>query len=204
MLLADDHVRMRARIRTALEAGGCVVCAEGGSADDAIAQAREHRPDVALLDIHMPGNGIRAAEEISRMLPETAVVMLTASAEEDDLFDSLRAGARGFLLKDGDPRVWSSRCAGSSPAARRCRPLRPGSCRSSAHRPAPCCAAGPGATKLSAREWEVMELLAGGASTDETAQRLFLSPATVRFHVASVVRKLHVADREEAFKLLRE
>jgi DNA-binding NarL/FixJ family response regulator len=105
VVMADDHARMRTRIRQALEAGGCVVCGEGASADDAIALTLEHAPDVALLDIHMPGNGIAAAREIARTHPGTAVVMLTASAEDDDLFDSLRAGASGYLLKDTDPDV---------------------------------------------------------------------------------------------------
>ena len=63
----------------------------------------EHRPDVALLDIHMPGSGIQAARDITKAAPEVAVVMLTQSAEDDDLFDSLRAGASGYLLKDTDP-----------------------------------------------------------------------------------------------------
>ena len=95
VVMADDHARMRRRIRDALEVGGCVVCGEGASAEEAVALAAEHRPDVALLDIHMPGNGITAAREIARTLPATAVVMLTASAEDADLFDSLRAGASG-------------------------------------------------------------------------------------------------------------
>ena len=206
VVIADDHVRMRARIRAALEADGCVVCAEAGGADDAIAQAAEYRPDVALLDIHMPGSGIRAAEEISRALPETAVVMLTASEEEDDLFDSLRAGAQGYLLKEGDPSTLGDSLrgvlAGESAMTPRLltrildefrAPTRQRFRRGS-----------PVASRLSTREWEVMELLAGGASTDEVAGRLFLSATTVRVHVSSVLRKLHVTDREAAFRLLRE
>jgi DNA-binding NarL/FixJ family response regulator len=103
VVLADDHSRIRGRVREALEASGCEVCGEGASADDAVRLANEHRPDVALLDIHMPGSGIRAAREIAKALPQVTVVMLTQSAEEDDLFDSLRAGAAGYLLKAGDP-----------------------------------------------------------------------------------------------------
>ncbi|HSN96717.1 MAG TPA: response regulator transcription factor, partial [Candidatus Nanopelagicales bacterium] len=101
--MADDHAPIRSRIRAALEAGGCDICGEGASAEDAIRLALEHRPDVVLLDIHMPGNGIYAAREISRSLPLTPVVMLTMSRDDDDLFDSLRAGASGYLLKDTDP-----------------------------------------------------------------------------------------------------
>lgn len=205
VVMADDHARMRTRIREALEAGGCVVCGEGASADEAVALATEHRPDVALLDIHMPGNGITAAREIARTLPGTAVVMLTASAEDADLFDSLRAGASGYLLKDTDPAVLvdelRSALGGESPLSRRMvsrimeefrSPATPRFVRRSR-----------ASARLSGREWEVMELLGDGLSTDEVAQRLFLSPTTVRVHVSSVLRKLRVKDRASAFKVLR-
>lgn len=205
VVMADDHARMRARIRDALEAGGCVVCGEGATADEAVALATRHRPDVALLDIHMPGNGITAAREIARTLPSTAVVMLTASAEDADLFDSLRAGASGYLLKDTDPAVLvdelRSALEGQAPLSR---PLvsrimaefrSPATPRFSRRSRA--------SARLSAREWEVMELLGDGLSTDEAAQRLFLSPTTVRVHVSSVLRKLRVKDRASAFEVLR-
>lgn len=206
VVMADDHARMRTRIRRALEAGGCVVVGEGASAEEAVVLTQEHRPDVALLDIHMPGNGITAAREITRSLPATAVVMLTASAEDDDLFDSLRAGASGYLLKDTAPDrlVDELRNALNGEAAMSRRlvgrileefrsPATPRFARRSR-----------ASAKLSAREWEVMELLGEGLSTDDVAKRLFLSPTTVRVHVSSVLRKLRVRDRESAFKLLRE
>lgn len=206
IVMADDHARMRTRIRQALEAGGCVVVGEGASAQEAVVLATEHRPDVALLDIHMPGNGITAAREIVRSLPGTAVVMLTASAEDADLFDSLRAGASGYLLKDTDPAVLvdelRSALAGEAAMSRRLvsrimeefrSPATPRFVRRSR-----------ASAKLSAREWEVMELLGEGLSTDEVAKRLFVSPTTVRVHVSSVLRKLRVEDRESAFRLLRE
>jgi len=206
VVMADDQPRTRTRIRQALEAGGCVVLGEAASADQAVALTLEHRPDVALLDIHMPGNGITAAREISRSLPGTAVVMLTASAEDDDLFDSLRAGASGYLLKDTDSGllVDELRCvlAGEAAMSRRLvgrimeefrSPATPRFSRRSR-----------ASAKLSPREWEVMELLGEGLSTDEVARRLFVSPTTVRVHVSGVVRKLRVKDRESAFRVLRE
>jgi DNA-binding NarL/FixJ family response regulator len=206
VVMADDHARMRTRIREALEAGGCVVVGEGESAEEAIALATEQLPDVALLDIHMPGNGITAAREIARSLPGTAVVMLTASAEDADLFDSLRAGASGYLLKDTDPAALveelRSVLAGEAAMSRRLvsrimeefrAPATPRFTRRSR-----------ASARLSAREWEVMELLGEGLSTDDVAKRLFVSPTTVRVHVSSVLRKLRVKDRASAFRLLRE
>jgi DNA-binding NarL/FixJ family response regulator len=205
VVIADDHTRIRGRVRAALEADGWVVCGEGATADEAIALATEHRPDVALLDIHMPDSGIRAAQVITSTLPETAVVMLTQSSDDADLFDSLRAGARGYLLKGGDPGELGAALRGvlAGEAAMDARlvarildefraPAKPRFRRGS-----------PAASRLSAREWEVMELLADGLSTDGVAQRLFLSPTTVRVHVSSVLRKLRVKDRESAFRLLR-
>jgi DNA-binding NarL/FixJ family response regulator len=103
VVIADDHPPQRAGIRVALEEADFRVCAEVGDARSAIAAVEEHRPDVALLDIHMPGNGISAAAAITDRVPETAVVMLTVSNDEQDLFAALRAGAAGYLLKDTDP-----------------------------------------------------------------------------------------------------
>jgi DNA-binding NarL/FixJ family response regulator len=206
VVLADDHARIRSRVREALERGGCLVAAEAASADDAVRLAEQHAPDVVLLDIHMPGNGIHAAREISRRLPGTPVVMLTQSAEEEDLFDSLRAGAAGYLLKDMDPRELPGALRGvlagdgaMSPrlVTRIMDEFRAPSKRRFARR-------SPAAGRLSPREWEIMHLLASGRSTDEVARQLFLSPTTVRVHVSTVLKKLRVKDRESAFRLLRE
>src|SRR3954454_17781687 len=104
VLVADDHAHTRAGIRMALEADGFDVCAEAATGRRAVELTVEHRPDVALLDIQMPdGTWIRAAYEITEALPDTVVVMLTYSREDDDLFGSLRAGAEGDVLKDPDP-----------------------------------------------------------------------------------------------------
>jgi DNA-binding NarL/FixJ family response regulator len=103
VLVADDHVPTRARVSMVLERGGFEVCAEAGNARSAVEAAVRERPDLCLLDVHMPGSGITAAEEIHALLAETVVVMLTVSHEASDLADSRRAGARGYLLKDMDP-----------------------------------------------------------------------------------------------------
>lgn len=206
VVLADDYARIRSQIREALEAGGCVVVGEAGTGEDAVRLADEHRPDVVLLDIHMPGDGIRAAREITNRLPGLPVVMLTQSVEEDDLFASLQAGAAGYLLKDMDPRGLPGALRGvlagegaMSPrlVARIMDEFRGPTKRRFAR-------GSPAAAKLSSREWEIMQLLASGRSTQEVAQQLFLSPTTVRVHVSGVLRKLRVKDRKSAIRLLRE
>lgn len=205
VVMADDHTRLRGMIRLALEAGGCVVLGEGATAQEAVDLTLEHRPDVALLDIHMPGSGIQAAQEISRLVPDTAIVMLTQSADDEDLFDSLRAGAAGYLLKDGNPADLAEALRGvlagegAMPprlVARIMDEFRAPARRRLGRKSA-------AASKLSAREWEVMQLLGQGLSTEEVAGRLFVSPTTVRVHVSAVLRKLRVQDRESAFRLLR-
>jgi DNA-binding NarL/FixJ family response regulator len=206
IVIADDHARFRGLVRTALEEHDCTVVAEVANAEDAVAACVEHSPDIALLDIHMPGSGIRAAHEITTRQPATTAVMLTASAEEDDLFAALRAGASGYLLKDTDPATLadSLRATLAGEAALTPRLLMRILDEFRAPSRARFRRGSKAASRLSAREWEVMELLAGGASTEAVATELFLSPTTVRVHVSSVLKKLRVSSREEAFKLLRE
>lgn len=206
VVVADDHARYRGLVGSALAASGCEVVAEASTAEDAIRACEEHHPDVALLDIHMPGNGVRAAHEITSRQPDIVVVMLTASAEEEDLFDSLRAGATGYLLKDTDPTTLASalRATIAGEAALTPRLLMRILDEFRAPTKARFRRGTKAASRLSAREWEVMEQLADGASTDDVATKLFLSPTTVRVHVSSVLKKLRVESREEAFKLLRE
>jgi DNA-binding NarL/FixJ family response regulator len=205
VVIADDHARMRGRVREALEAGACEVSGEGATAEDAVRLVAEHKPDVALLDIHMPGSGIQAARDIVRTHPEVAVVMLTQSAEDDDLFDSLRAGASGYLLKDTDPARLPDMLRGvlSGEAAMPARLVSRIMDEFRAPTKRRFGRTTVAAAKLSAREWEVMQLLSEGLSTDDVARRLFLSATTVRVHVSSVLKKLRVKDRESAFRLLR-
>lgn len=206
VVVADDHARFRGVIRSALETSGCEVVSEAATAEEAVRACAEHQPDVALLDIHMPGSGLRAAHEITTRQPDITVVMLTASAEEEDLFDSLRAGASGYLLKDTDPTTLASALHATiaGEAALTPRLLMRILDEFRAPTKARFRRGTKAASRLSGREWEVMEQLADGASTDEVATKLFLSPTTVRVHVSSVLKKLRVESREEAFRLLRE
>lgn len=205
VVVADDHAATRAGVRAALEAGGFDVCAEVADGPAAVEAALRERPDVCLLDVHMPGGGgIPAAAEIASRLPGTAIVMLTVSAEEDDLFDAIGAGAAGYLLKDVDPArlpaALDGVLAGEAAIPRRLvgRIVEEFSARRRRRIPL---RSGAGA-ELTPREWEILELLRGGATTAEAAQRLGISQVTVRRHVSEVLRKLRVPDRRAAFALL--
>jgi DNA-binding NarL/FixJ family response regulator len=205
VLIADDHPPTRAGVRMALEHGAIEVCAEVGNAADAVAAAEREVPDACLLDIEMPGSGIWAAAEITTFLPDVPVLMLTVSRNTDDLFDALRAGAVGYLLKDMDPAelpaAVRSAVAGEAAlsgvlAARLIEEFRRRGGRTTV------AVAGGQSIELTRREWDVLELLTDGLTTAEIAGRLFLSQVTVRRHVSAVLRKLHVKSREEARSVL--
>lgn len=207
VLVADDHPPTRAGVRLALEGHGFSVCAEAADAAAAVDAAMRECPDVCLLDVRMPGSGIAAAAEIASRLPETAVVMLTVSRDDADLFDALRAGAVGYLLKDIDPARLPVALRGvlegeaTLPRGLVTRLVEEFEARSRRRRlvirPAPD-------ERLTAREWDVLELLRGGHTTAEIAQRLAIAPVTVRRHVSEILRKLRVPDREAALRLLEK
>ena len=204
VVVADDHPPTRAGVRGALEADGFTVVAEVGDARKAIDATIEHAPDVALLDIHLPGGGIAAASEISRRLPDTAIVMLTASRDDDDLFEALRAGASGYLLKDMDPdrlgNALRGVIAGEAALPRSLMAKVVGEFRTKPRRRIGL----KGATaRLTSREAEVLDLLGRGMTTEQIAERLFVGKVTVRTHVAAILKKLRVADRDAAARIAR-
>jgi DNA-binding NarL/FixJ family response regulator len=201
ILIADDHPPTRAGVRAALEQRGFEVCAEAADASGAVEAAVREAPDVCLLDIHMPGSGIRAAGQITSQLPETSVVMLTISRTDDDLFDALRAGASGYLLKDMDPGRIANALQGvlageaALPRSLTARVIDEFRQRGRRRR---LPLTGARGVDLTSREWEVLELMRQGHSTAEIAGRLFVSRVTVRRHVSSILRKLRVESREDA------
>lgn len=192
VVLADDHAPTRAGVREALTADGCVVVADVGDGPSAVTAARQLRPDVCVLDVNMPGSGIVAAGRIRDALPDTVVVMLTASRDDADLFDALRAGAAGYLLKDTDPERLGT-ClrrviAGDVPLPRSLvlrvmEHFAPPRQRRMRRRHA---------SPLTARETEVLTLMREGLSTEEVASRLQVQSADVRVHVGDVLEKLRV------------
>ena len=206
IVIADDHAPTRAGVKHALEADGCVVLAALPDAAKAVAAALEHRPDVCLLDIHMPGGGIRAAGEITSALPDTAVVMLTASRDDEDLFDALRAGASGYLLKDMDPDRLAAALRGviaGEAALPRSLALKVIQQLQSPNRRRFVPGKGTGAARLTSRETEVLEMMAEGLTTEQIAEKLFVGKVTVRTHVSNVLKKLRVPDRESAVRLVK-
>jgi two-component system nitrate/nitrite response regulator NarL len=204
VLLADDHPPTRAGVRMALERDGIEVCAEVASAEGAVDAALREHPEVCLLDINMPGGGAAAASNIKARLPHTVVLMLTVSREGEDLLESIRRGADGYLLKDMNPEklpvVVRAALAGEVALPRELTGHLVEELRHEPHHRHPV--AEPGRPELTRREWEVLDLLRDGAGTADIADRLFLSRVTVRRHVSAILRKLGVTSREEAVRLM--
>jgi DNA-binding NarL/FixJ family response regulator len=160
--------------------------------------ALRERPDICLLDVRMPGNGIAVTREITTRLPSTHVVIITVSLDDDDLFNALRAGAMGYLLKDTDPTRLPH--ALSDVLAGRAAIPRPLVSRLVAefrdHGPRRRPVVHEAGYDLTSREWEVLGLLRRGLTTAQIAEKLFVSRATVRSHVAAILKKLELPDRE--------
>jgi DNA-binding NarL/FixJ family response regulator len=225
VLLADDQVLVRAGFRLLLEsAGDIAVIGEAANGGVAVALAREHAPDVVLMDLHMPEvDGVTATRLIAGDpdLAATRVVVLTTFDDEETVFAALRAGASGFLVKDVEPaellqavRVVARGDALLSPGVTRAvisaftdngRAGAAGLARAptppvAPARPAAPARGGPtrpGVAALTDREREVVALVAAGLSNDEIAQQLVVSPLTAKTHVSRAMIKLSARDRAQ-------
>jgi DNA-binding NarL/FixJ family response regulator len=204
VLVADDHPLFRQGLRTAIEAGdGVEVVGEAETGVEAVALTLELQPDVVVMDVQMPErNGIEATREIVGQSPHVGVLVLTMFEDDDSVFAAMRAGARGYLLKgsDHDEIVRAIRAVSSGEAI-----FGP----AIATRLMAYFAASPGGPaqafpELTAREREVLELIAQGHSNAAIADRLVLSQKTVRNHVSNIFTKLQVADRAQAIVRARK
>lgn len=208
VLLADDHEPTRAGVRLALEPRGFVVVAEASSANDAVTAAITHRPALCVLDVYMPGSGISAARRIHEAVPESKIVVLTVSADENDLLEALAAGASGYLLKETPasrlPAVLHGVLAGEAALPRKLERWLIDQFRDPQPRLGPSRMNRPRRRppQLTTREWQVLELLSDHMATPVVAQRLGISEVTVRRHIASAIHKLDVPNRASAVQLL--
>jgi DNA-binding NarL/FixJ family response regulator len=205
VLIADDHVAFRGGLRALLEtADDIAVSGEAASGDEAIAAVRRVQPDVVLMDVNMPGiDGIEATRRIVDGTPHVAVVVLTMHDDDDTVFEAVRAGARGYVLK-GAQRAELIRAVRAVAAGEAI--FGPGVARrlmAYFARPAP--RADPAAfPELTEREREILELIAQGRSNADITATLGLSPKTVRNHVSNIFAKLQVRDRADAIVRARE
>jgi DNA-binding NarL/FixJ family response regulator len=199
VLVVDDHEIFRAGLRRLLEEQGFEVVAEASDGATGVRLARSLSPDVVTMDTDMLGmSGVEATERILRAAPTSRVLVLSSSAEESDVVDSVMAGASGYLLKRSSPdelamgiRACASGESMVSPsvASQLLRRFRLGPNQSFA---------APSERELSDRELEILKLLAQGKDNAEIARELILSPKTVKNHISAILRKLEIDNRIEA------
>ncbi len=198
VLLVDDHALVRQGVRAFLQTQQDInVVAEASNGDEAVREAAEHAPDVALMDLIMPGtDGVEATRRLKDRSPRTRVIVLTSYHDDEHIFPAIRAGALSYVLKEVGPEELAEAirkaAAGEAVlhprvASRVVRELHgAGSDTPNAYR------------ELSDRELEVLRLIADGLANSEIAARLYLSEKTVKSHVGNILSKLHLADRTQA------
>jgi two-component system, NarL family, nitrate/nitrite response regulator NarL len=195
VVVVDDHPLFREGVIASLAADReLLVVGEAADADGAFRLACEQQPDVVLLDVSMPGDGLRAASRIVAACPTTRVVMLTVSEDEDDLMMAMQAGASGYVLKGVSARELST-VIRAVHAGQRYVP--PGLAFGVLREMSQPRAADP-LSVLSPREREVLGLVAGGLNNHEIAMRLGLAEKSVKHHMSSILKKLQVRGRVEA------
>jgi DNA-binding NarL/FixJ family response regulator len=204
ILIADDHPVFRFGLRALLESqSDMVVLAEAQSGEESVQMAQSLQPDVVLMDVNMPGlNGIEAARRIAATAMDTAILIITMF-DDDTVFTAMRAGARGYLLKgaQGDETLRAIRAVASgevifsSGVAKQMMAYFARGMKTAEDAPFP---------DLSPREREILELLAQGFTNTAIAEKLVLSPKTIRNQVSNIFSKLQVATRSEAILKARE
>jgi DNA-binding NarL/FixJ family response regulator len=208
-MIADDHKLFREGIKALLAVTDDIeIVGEAEDGKSALEKCQELQPDVLLMDINMPGlNGIQATGQILEKQPQTRIVMLTMLEDDASVFHAMRAGARGYLLKGADPKEVLSviravaegqALFGPAIATRLRNYFQELSAAPAASR------AGTPFPELTEREGDVLRLIAQGRNNQEIAQKLFLSPKTVRNHITNIFSKLQVADRAQAIVRARE
>jgi DNA-binding NarL/FixJ family response regulator len=203
VLIADDHPLVRQGLQAALAPMPDVeVVAEAATGQAAVREAVLHRPDVVVMDLQMPElNGIEATRELARSVPTAAVLVLTMFDDDDSVFAAMRAGARGYVLKGAEQqeiaRAIAAVAAGQAifgPAV---------ATRVLAYFATPPVTPTP-FPELTAREREVLDLLAAGRNNHQIADQLGLSAKTVANHISAIFAKLQVADRTQAILRARD
>jgi DNA-binding NarL/FixJ family response regulator len=211
ILLADDHGLFVEGLQNLLQAGGYEVVGAAYDGLEALQLARTLHPDLILMDIRMPNcDGLKATRLIKAELPEIQIVILTTSAEDADLFEALKSGACGYLLKNLKPNELFDCLAGlergEAPLSRAlsARLLREFTRQAVELEGYHVAAAGsstpfepPPGSELTARQLEIIQMVAGGLSYKEVGSALFISESTVKYHMGEILQRLHAKNREQ-------
>ena len=206
ILLVDDHGLFLEGMQNLLRAGGYQVVGAANDGLEALELARSLRPDVILMDVRMPGcDGLTATRLIKTEMPECEIVMLTTSADDADLFEAIKSGATGYLLKNLQPDdlfdYLSGLSRGEAPLSRElsARLLLEFAHQANAldERATAALPGGAPAPELTARQQEILVLVADGLTYKEVGAALNLSENTIKYHMGDVLKRLHLKNREQ-------
>lgn len=198
VLLADDHALFRAGIASLLQAWGLEVVAQAGNGREAFELACETRPDLVLMDIGMPVcNGLEATRLIKTARPEIKIVIVTVSDDDDDLFEAIKSGADGYLLKNLSEDELSHTLEAIAAGEPALSPALAARIIVEFARPHSADPVSPG-DDLTTRERDVLQLVASGSTNREIAASLVVSESTISFHVKNILAKLHLKNRTQA------
>jgi len=197
LVIADDHALFRESLKGLLTARGHEVVAEARNGREAVALAHRHKPDVVLMDLSMPEvDGLAATKLIAADLPEVRVVVLTASDDDQNLFEAVKSGAQGYLLKNLDAEEFFLQLEGVSRGEPALTPSLARKLMREFAKPVPDRKEDPDA--LTDREMEVLRCLVDGVTSNRSlADRLGVSENTVKFHVRNILDKLHLNNRAQ-------
>ncbi len=201
VLIIDDHTLFRSGIKLLLERqAGFAVVGEAGNALDGVKRAKKLKPDVILLDLHMPDtSGLQVIALLREEAPLAQIIMLTVSEDAEDLLEALRAGARGYLLKNIETDFLLDAIARAAKAESVMSPVMANKLADAIRAPAKEIGhIDSGIERLTVREREVIIMLARGASNKEIARSLDLVESTVKIHVQGILRKLNLSSRVQA------
>ncbi len=200
VLICDDHALFRRGLVMVLESeDGIEVVAEAEDGEDAVAKAEDAAPDVILMDVRMPKmSGIEATRAIADVVPSAKILMLTVSDEEEDLYEAVKAGATGYLLKEISIEEVANAIRAVTTGQSLISPSMASKLLSEFNNLAKQAQQKVLAPRLTDRELQVLKLVAQGLSNREVAEQLFISENTVKNHVRNILEKLHLHSRMEA------
>ncbi|MFN3974475.1 MAG: response regulator [Dehalococcoidia bacterium] len=198
VLVVDDHALFRDGIASLLRARGYEVVGEASNGLEAVQKARQLRPDLILMDIRMPGmDGLEATRIIKAELPEVRVVILTVSEDEEDLFEAIKSGAQGYLLKKLKSEVFFDLIGGVTEGEAPISPRMAAKMLEEFSQLGRAKVRAEPGQNLTDREAEVLRLVAQGKTNKEIASYLVISESTVKYHLRNILDKLHLSNRAQ-------
>jgi DNA-binding NarL/FixJ family response regulator len=198
VLLVDDHTLVRNGIASLLTANNIEVVGEASDGLEALEKTRQLKPDIVLMDIKMPRyDGLEATRLIKAEMPQVRIVILTVSDDDEDLFEAIKSGAEGYLLKNIQAKEFLALLSGVAKGEAAISPLLAAKIIEEFSRQMKEAVAPPSVSELTEREIDVLKLVTDGALNKEIATTLYITDNTVKYHLRNIMEKLHLRNRAQ-------